>query len=131
MGEYERTKPVKETEWTRVYKWGDSYVYQSKFLRDGLRVSAESIMARWPTLSFEERLDFAQAFSHGGKATADDDRILDFLMEAGDFDIWMAIAVRLARHGDKGRVVAFLLERIKEEGEHKANFFLALALMRD
>lgn len=124
-------KPIKETEWTRVYRAGDAFVHVSKFLEGGLQVSADSIRARWPTFSFQEKLDFAQAFSAGGKATAEDERILDFLMEAGDFHIWDAIALRLRHHRDKDRVLAFLLERIKEKGEYKANFFQAIGLMKN
>jgi hypothetical protein len=129
--ECDRGKLVKETEWTRVYEVGGWMCHESKFMTDGLKVSAESIKARWPTFSFEEKLDFANAFGAGGKVTAEDERILDFLMEAGDFPIWMAIAGRLRHHRDKDRVLAFLLERVKAEDTPKGNFFQALGWMND
>jgi hypothetical protein len=131
MFDYKNTEPVKETEWTRVYKWGDEYVYVSKFLEGDAEVSAESIRERWPAFSFEQKLDFAQAFSIGGNVTEEDERILDFLMEAGDPLIWMTIAFRLPHHRDKDRVLAFLLDRIGDDYEHKDNFFQALGLMKD
>lgn len=132
---FQRGKLLRESEWTRVYEGElDSrrvVVHESKFLADGLKVSAESIRARWPALSFEERMDFANAFGAGGEVTAEDERVLDFLMEGGDFPVWMATAQRLRHHHDKDRVLAFLVERIREEGEHKANFFQAIELMGD
>lgn len=131
MADYKSTKLIKETEWTRVYKRGDSYVYVSKFLEDGLEVSAESIRERWPTFSFDEKVDFAQAFSRGARVTAEHEQVLDFLMEAGDFPVWMSIAGRLRHHRDKDRVLAFLLERVREEKVPKGNFFQALGLMNE
>jgi hypothetical protein len=124
-------KLVTETEWTRVYKDGDATLCDSKFFRDGLEVGAESIKGRWSSLSPHEKLDFAQAFSAKRNVTSEDENILDFLMEVGEPYIWTTITTPLRRHRDKERVLAFLLERIREDGEHKANFFEAIGLMRD
>jgi len=124
-------KLITESEWTRVYKDGDATLRDSKFFRDGLEVNAESIKGWWPSLSLHQRLDFAHAFSVKPKVTPEDERILDFLMEEGEPYIWRTIAILLPRHRDRERVLAFLLERIREEGEYKANFFQALRLMGD
>lgn len=131
MSDYKETKPVRETEWTRIYKSDYGYVHVSKFLEGNVDVSAEAIRDRWPTFSFEQKLDFAQAFARGGKVTKEDEEILDFLMEVGEPFIWMEIALRLLDHRDKDRVLAFLLERIGDDYEHKGNFFQALGLMKD
>jgi hypothetical protein len=124
-------KYISETEWTRVYKDGDAILYDSKFLRNGLEVSAEFVRGRWSSLSAAQRLDFAQAFSAKPNVTPEDEHILDFLMEVGEPYIWSTIAILLPRHRDKDRVLAFLLERTGEEGEHKAGFFQATRLMGD
>lgn len=131
MTEYDRGKLVKETEWTRVYEVGGQFCYESKFMTDGLKVSAESIKARWAAFSIGEKLDFAQAFSLAGEVTPENERILDFLMEAGDFNVWMSITSPLPHHRNKDRVLAFLLERVKAEDVPKGNFFQALGLMND
>ncbi len=119
-----RGKLIRESEWERLYesdRWGT--VHESKFLIDGIQVSAESIIRRWPDFSSAEKLEFANAFAVKREVTPEDERILDFLMEAGDFHIWMAVAPLLARHRDRERVLSFLLERIREDRKDRANFF--------
>jgi hypothetical protein len=124
-------KFIAETEWTRVYKDGDAILYDSKFLRDGLEVSAELVKGRWSSLSLEQKLDFAQAFSAKPKVTQEDERILDFLMEEREPYVWATIATLLRRHSDKERVLAFLLLRIGEERKGRASFFQAARLVGD
>ena len=127
-----RDELIRESEWERVYKshrWGR--VHESKFLIDGMQVSAEDIIRRWPDLSSAERLEFAKAFADKSKVTPEDERILDFLMETGDCRIWRTIALVLLDHRDRERVLAFLLKRIREERKGRANFFQALELMKD
>jgi hypothetical protein len=128
---YRKNAPVRETEWTRDYTWGETTVRESKFLMDGLEVSAESIIERWPALSFEQRCDFAQAYSTKPTITTEDERILNFLMSVGDSVVARAITMQLPRHRDKERVLTFLLQRIGEDRVGKANFFQALGLMQD
>lgn len=132
---FQRGRLIRESEWARVYEGEfDSRkitIHESKFLADGLKVSAASIRARWPDLSFEEKLDFANAFGAGDELTTEDEQVLDFLMENGDFPTWMAIALRLRLHSNKDRVLAFFVERIGEDHEYKANFFQSLSLMND
>ena len=111
-------KLITESAWTRVYKDGDATLRDSKFFRDGLEVSAESIKARWSSLSGPQKLDFANAFMAKPKVTPEDERILDFLMEEGEPYIWGTIAILLPRHRDKDRVLAFLLERIRGWRRH-------------
>jgi hypothetical protein len=115
----------------RVYKDGDVTLEDSKFLRDGLEVSAESIIGRWPSLSPHQKLEFAHAFSAKPKITSEDERILDFLMGLEEPIIWRAIAILLHRHRDKERALAFVLARIAEDAGRTANFFQALGLMGD
>jgi hypothetical protein len=131
MFDYRRNKPVSETKWTRIYRRGDRLIHESKFERDGLEVSVELVKNSWAGLSVGEKLDFAQAFSAKNEISAEDQRILDFLMNAGDLTIWATIARLLPRHGDRERTLGFLLKRIQEGSHHRANFFHALGLMKD
>jgi HEAT repeat protein len=132
---FRRGKLVRESEWTRVYEaefhGKKGMLHESKFLADGMEVSADSIVQRWGLFSDAEKRDFANAFACKREITDEDERILDFLMEAGDFPIWMAIASRLREHRDRDKALGFLLARIGEDHEHKANFYQALGLMGD
>ena len=87
MSDHKEGKLFKETEWNRWYDWGSTCGAESKFLTDGLKVSAESIRTRWPTLSDGEKLDFAMAFVAGRKVPVEEEPILDFLMEAVEEDL--------------------------------------------
>ena len=127
-----RQKLVRETEWNRVYESEAGVrLHESKFLVDGLGVSLEQVTSRWSTFSEVERLDFANAFGAKPNVSAEDERILDYLMEVGDSYTWMAIAPLLPRHRNRERVLEFLLNRIREEGKDNANFFQALRMIRD
>ena len=128
---FQRGKLIRETEWMRVYESQPGTCYESKFLTDGLQVSAELIIRRWPSFSAAEKLEFANAFAAKPEVTPEDERILDFLMQAGDFYIWMAVALLLPCHRERERVLAFLLERIREDRKDTANFFQAIVLMKD
>ncbi len=119
-------KLVRETEWERVYESDVGVrMHESKFLADGIKVSAEFIIGRWRDFSMAEKVEFANAFSAKNEVSAEDERILDYLMEAGDSYTWMAIASLLPYHRNRERALEFLLRRVGEEGEDKANFFQA------
>ena len=48
---------VRESEWSREYRVGDkSFHIESKFMKDGLEVSAGSLKQRWPSFSRWEKL---------------------------------------------------------------------------
>jgi hypothetical protein len=129
---YRSGKLIRESEWMRVYespRFGR--VYESKFLADGLEVPAESIISRWPRLSFAERIEFSNAFAAKPQLTVEDERILDFLMDIGSFEIWMAIAPLLPRSRNRERALKFLLDRIGEGRLYSSNFFQAAETMND
>ena len=132
---FQRGKLIRESEWMRVYECQyeaqKGMHYESKFLTDRIRVSADSIIRRWPELSFEEKNEFANAFAVKPEATSEDERILNFLMEQDDFYIWMGIAPLLPSHRDRDRALAFLRERVRQRHVDKANFFQALGLIGD
>lgn len=132
---FQRGKLIRESEWMRVYECQyesqKGMHHESKFLTDRIRVSADSIIGRWSELSFEEKNEFANAFAVKPEVTPEDERILNFLMEQGDFYIWMGIAPLLPSHRDRDRALAFLEERVRQRHADKANFFQALELMGD
>jgi hypothetical protein len=119
-----RGKLIRESEWMRVYETDRSgQLYESKFLADGIQVSANSFIKRWPELSAEQRLDFASAFAAKPEVTYEDERVLDFLMEQDDFYICMSIAPLLPFHRQRDRVLAFVVDTIREHPKDAANFF--------
>jgi len=125
-------KLVQESEWMRVYRIdARTLMYESKFLTDRLAVSADSIKRKWPGLSDEEKLEFSRAFQAKPEVTSEDEALLDFLMEVGNLAIWITIAPLLPRHSCRDRVLKFLLDRISEDGNMKANFYQSIEQLRD
>jgi len=132
MSAHSERKLVRESEWMRVYRVeARTLMYESKFLTDHLAVSADSIRRRWPGLPDEEKLEFSLAFQAKPEITSEDEDVLDFLMEVGGLPIWITIAPLLPRHSDRERVLKFLLDRIGEDGNMKANFYQSVEQIRD
>ena len=118
MGSVKQTPElVKETEWSRQYLIAPKTTfYESKFDSDDLQIKAEDIINRWEGFGRSERLDFAQALAHNCKTTfsVEEEKILRFLMEAGDEKIWATIALALCRHSDRELVIRFIVNRIEK-----------------
>jgi hypothetical protein len=130
-GEGER-KLVKETKWSRKYLIAPTrFLYESKFLADGLDINAENLVNQWPTMTASERHDFALAFQCTGKLTQNDESILLFLMRAGDGTVWRTISLILSRHSDRESVTQFLLARLRETFEARSNYYQAAELVGD
>lgn len=119
---------LRESEWMRVFKARDekTYIYESKFLMDGLHVSASTIRSRWPNLSSDEKIEFASAFSCQPPRHKDDQDILEFLMEVGPEDVWRAIARLLPFYPDHDRALEFVLGRVRQASEPRANYYQAI-----
>jgi hypothetical protein len=125
---------VRESEWIRVYRVGSEQLYyESKFVYDKLQVSASSIRFRWDGFSAEEKSDFVTAFQSKHPVTSEDEGILEFLMDVPDENVWNAIALPLTRMPPKKheRVLDFLLHRIQHRGGHRANYYQALATLKN
>jgi len=130
----ENKKFLKETEWARIYAVGPNDVrYESKFFVDGLTVSATHIKERWSAFNEEEKMDFVQAFQAKIPITAEDEEILKFLMQVGNESVWSTIALPLTRMHSSLREQAlnFLMSRAEEESVMQANYYQALAELRD
>lgn len=123
---------VQESEWMRVYRVGkDHYIHESKFLEDGLQISADHLKKVWPTLTEESKLEFANAYSVKPKLSPEDTEILNFLMVAGDEPVWSALALLLTKHTDRQRVLRFLIDRVDKAEGSRANYYQALQRVGD
>ena len=129
----EKKELVRETEWVRVYRVGKALGYESKCLSEGLQISATSIKSTWATLTIEEQLEFTIAFGAIPKLSAEDEEILNFLMEAEvrSEGVLSNLALQYSKHSDRERALAFLLGRIKPLERHCANYYQALELLKD
>src|SRR5438128_496484 len=95
-----------ESEWMRVYQLAPGHDYsESKFLADGLEISAEVLKKRWPLFTSDEQKEFIQAYREKPQLSGQDHQILRYLMEAGTDDTWSAIADRLTELPERKRVL--------------------------
>jgi hypothetical protein len=125
-------KLIKETEWMRVYEMGPTHLsYESKFLKDEVQMSGDSFLARWPSMTKQERLEFVLAYGAKGDFTSDDERNINLIMRDGDDHIWSSLALFMLRHPQQRRVLAFFRERLQTELENPFNYMQALGLARD
>ena len=123
---------IRETEWSREYRVGpQSFSFESKFLKDGLEVSAAAVRDRWPGWSLPEQLDFVNAFILKPSLTAEDQSILAYLLEADSDLILDTVAHLLPRYADRERAFSFLLERLESEKRCVGNYYQALEAMEE
>jgi hypothetical protein len=129
---FENKKLVRESDWMRVYEISDpkGYLFESKFLIDNLQVSPSTIKERWLHLSEGEKIEFASAFSSQPPRHADDQQILDFLMGVGPEEVWRAIANLLPFCPDRDRALEFLVDRVRQAPERRANYYQTIELLR-
>ena len=121
-----------ETEWSRVYSAGRNYCwYISKFRTDGLEVSAESIRQRWPSLTLEEQVEFAQSFSQKPIFTPQDEEILRLLIEEGLEYVQTTTTIHLRSYPHQGQVLSLILKGIAAGGPQVANYYEALRWLGD
>jgi hypothetical protein len=118
-------------DWFEIAEIGGQRSYRSKFSKSEFTVSKKSLQARWPFWSSKDRARFAGAFGflQRPQLSRDDQEVLTFLMEEGDHQIWLAIALVVARHQDRTLALNFLTARIREAVRPLANFYQALEKM--
>ena len=73
------------------------------------------------------------AFQSKHPLTTEDEGILEFLMQVPDENVWSAIALPLTRMSPSKheRVLNFLIDRVRDRGSHRANYYQALATLKD
>jgi hypothetical protein len=121
-----------DQEWFETIQIGDRHLrHVSKFIRKDFSVPKEILEERWRTWNWEDRLKFAGAFSARAELGDNDQRLLDFLMDNGNPEIWSTIALSVARHHDHNRALSFLLARVKEAAGPLANYYQALEMLAD
>jgi hypothetical protein len=109
---------------------GKQIPHVSKFLRTDFTVSREFIEERWHLWTQKERVEFAGAFAAKGELNDHDQRLLDFLMENGDWQVWSTIALSLVKYRDRNRAIAFLMEGVRQWRHPLANYYQALEILR-
>lgn len=121
-------KLVKESEWMRVYRieYEETYIYESKFLMDNLRISLQQVQEKWPHLSPSEKAEFSTAFSAQPPRDDEDQAILQFLMEIGPQEVWHNIAILLPFHRRPDEALGFLMERIERDSSSRTNYYQAI-----
>jgi hypothetical protein len=126
-------KLIRDSEWLRVYVSDDgkSYHYESKFIVDNLQVSAEAFKRRWPTLSPDEKHEFADAFSCHVPNSADHQQILGFLMQCGPEKIRDSIARVVPYYADRDAALEFLLRGLRAGGRPRSHYYQALEMVED
>lgn len=125
-------KLVKESEWMRVYELKPKYLHhESKFLSNEVRMTADSFVLRWPSMTANERLEFVLAYHAKRDFTRDDEQIVEIIMQDGDDHIWSNLALFMIRHPAPDRVLAFLRARLEAKPENPVNYIQALGEAKD
>ena len=121
---------ISDDRWSRLHQVNhDTRRYVSKFENNEVSISAERLQSEWDSWSEADKLSFAIAYGFKPEILLEDEKILDFLMAAGDERVWVVIAICLLRHSDKSKVRNFLIERLRSSSEPKMNFIQALSLI--
>ena len=101
-------------------------------MADDLKVNVDALVLRWPNLSSSQQHDFAHAFAPMREFSPNDERILTFLMEAGDDVVWHTISLALTRHSNEQLVTQFLIDRITQTSTcSKMNYYQAAEIIAD
>jgi hypothetical protein len=125
-------KILRDEKWSRTYEAEDgAAVNVSKFLTDDINIAATHFRMEWASWDDSEKLTFAHAFRSKPQFSAEDEKILDFLMAVTDERVWVSIATCLPRHSQRKEVLAFLLRCVSSGSEPKANYIRALNIMGD
>jgi hypothetical protein len=123
---------LQETEWSRVYLGQSGFCwYASKFLTDGLQVSAASLRARWPQFPLEEQAEFAQAFCQKRAFDEEDRQVLQLIVEQGAEFVRFVAFCQWRHIPGWEPVLAFLLERLAASPPRLANYCETLRLIGD
>ncbi len=133
FGPGQHPEPVRESDWSYVYKSGKSHARVSKFLLDEtFVVNASEIRGRWPKMSESERLDFVSNFWVKKNWSANDPEILEVIMQDGNDRLWGSCAQAFLKHSDRDRVVNFLIKRVEEcAGDERLNYIQTLGLAKE
>jgi hypothetical protein len=118
--------------WSNRYAVGGySEVYESRFATGELSISAEAFLAEWPTWNESEQFDFVRAFALKLTVSAEDERIIEFLISQPDERLREMIASMAARHSNRDLALEFLLAQASTARLKRENFLQALGLIRD
>jgi hypothetical protein len=124
---------ARENEWVRVYRVSSGLEFKdSKFLTGEAEFTADSVKQRWSGLSFEDKLEFTQAYIVKPNLSGEDQRIIDYLLDVADDNLAIVIAHLLPKFNNRDKALEFIKERITGKLESPlAGYFDALARMKD
>lgn len=125
---------VEETEWTFIYKIGSKSGYKiSKFWDETFEVQSVKLRQQWPMMSQQARREFGFNWSSKIAWSANDNEIIEIIMEDGDDDLWTHCTFAFVKYPDHDRAVSFLVNRLHnyEGGHEPLNYFQALGMLKD
>lgn len=122
---------LRENEWLREFKTGQKSIFsESKFISEGLQLSADEFHAKWSQMSPGERIDFAQAYAAKPDITNEDEKILELLLDEGDDLICGALAQPMLRISQKERATQLMIARLRSGSDYPENYIQALGLAK-
>jgi hypothetical protein len=77
-----------------------------------------------------ERLAFANAYAAKPDFTAEDERIIEIILEDGEEVIWIALALFMLQHPNRERIINFMIARIEAQPQECRNFIQALGIAK-
>jgi len=120
----------RETKWTRLLSNGNFSWQTSKLDSGEASIDLSDLRSVWPTWSDEERFDFASALSAKGQFSAEEQAVLRFVAENGDWLLLDTIAFALALLPEKDRTFQLLTRAIRDAGEARVpNLYNALGVL--
>ena len=123
---------IKESLWSRTFQDDErGFRYsESKFKTAEAAVTHDFVQARWPEWDADQRVDFANAFSHKEAFSDEDAAVLAFMMDSGSDIIASTVASAVPCISNKDRAFELLVAGLGSAVQ-KANFFQALGALRD
>lgn len=119
-----------DEQWFETVEIGGKRIpHVSKFLRSDFTVSIEFVEARWSVWTSKQKLEFAGALAAKGEPKVEDEKLVDFLIENGNCQIWSTIALLVAKRRDHRRALMFLEKCVKEGQKPLANYYQALEML--
>jgi hypothetical protein len=121
-----------ETRWSNRGELGQLRdVTISKFCTGQASITLGEITREFNSWSRQEQQDFLGAYNVKPIVTSEDERIIEFLIAAGDPSVLQRIAILSTRHSNKAVAFDFLVTNLLSHPGSKSDFIVALGLLND
>lgn len=125
-------KLLNETPWSKTYVNPDGMrIYESKLKIEGTSVDPALIQEKWSEWTQSERFDLSKALAAKTVLSAEDERVLQFLIQTDEDVIASTVANAVGRLRDRGVAITLLLTRMSSCKEPRANFYQVLSKFQD